>query len=88
MVLSGTLPISSTSSANGGGTALKTANDWLANFDRNGGEIDRVLRKCYGGDAALWRPRWRLFLLATGGLFGYNDGKEWGVSHYRLRPVR
>ena len=66
----------------------RTANDWSVNFDRNGGEIDRVLRKFYGEDAALWRRRWRLFLLATGGLFGYDDGKEWGVSHYRLRPVR
>jgi cyclopropane-fatty-acyl-phospholipid synthase len=66
----------------------RTANDWLANFDRNGGEIDHVLGKCYGGDGALWRRRWRLFLLATGGLFGYDGGKEWGVSHYRLRPVR
>ncbi len=66
----------------------RTANDWLANFDRNRGEIERVLRKCYGRDAALWRRRWRLFLHATGGLFGYGGGKEWGVSHYRLRSVR
>jgi len=41
----------------------------------------------YGGDAALWQRRWRLFYLATAGLFGHDDGAEWGVSHYRLRAV-
>jgi len=25
--------------------------------------------------------------LATAGLFGHRGGEEWGVSHYRLRPV-
>jgi cyclopropane-fatty-acyl-phospholipid synthase len=24
--------------------------------------------------------RWRWFLLATAGLFGYADGSEWGVA--------
>jgi cyclopropane-fatty-acyl-phospholipid synthase len=33
-------------------------------------------------------PRWRLFFLATSGLFGHRGGEEWGVSHYRLRPVQ
>lgn len=65
----------------------KTARDWLQNFDARGGEIDRVLRETYGADAALWRRRWRLFFLATEGLFGDSEGEQWGVSHYRLRPV-
>ena len=26
-----------------------------------------------------------LVILATAGLFGYADGSEWGVSHYRMR---
>ena len=26
-------------------------------------------------------------LLATAGLFGHAGGEEWGVSHYRMRPV-
>ena len=38
-------------------------------------------------DANLWRRRWRLFFLATAGLFGHSRGEEWGVSHYRLKPV-
>lgn len=65
----------------------RAALDWLANFDANRGEIDCVLAQVYGPHAALWRKRWRLFFLATAGLFGDNDGDEWGVSHYRLRPA-
>lgn len=62
----------------------RTARDWLANFDANRREIDRVLRQVYGQEAKLWRRRWRLFYLATAGLFGHANGEEWGVSHYRL----
>jgi cyclopropane-fatty-acyl-phospholipid synthase len=65
----------------------RTAEDWLINFDRNRDAIDAVLKQTYGADAALWRRRGRLFFLATAGLFGHADGEEWGVSHYRLKPV-
>jgi cyclopropane-fatty-acyl-phospholipid synthase len=65
----------------------RTALDWLANYDRNIDEVDRILRRVYGPDTALWRRRWRLFFLATAGLFGCQGGQVWGVSHYRLRPV-
>ena len=64
----------------------RTANDWLANFDRNSVPIEAVLRDVYGGDTPLWKRRWRLFFLATAGLFGAASG-DWGVSHYRLRPL-
>jgi cyclopropane-fatty-acyl-phospholipid synthase len=63
----------------------RTAIDWLANFDANRDEIELVLREVYGDDTALWMRRWRWFFLATSGLFGYADGSEWGVSHYRLK---
>ncbi len=66
----------------------RTAQQWLENFDRNAVQIDGVLQPVYGNDAGLWRRRWRLFLHATSGLFGHSNGTEWGVSHYRLRPVR
>ena len=65
----------------------RTALDWLANFDAHSERIDPILRQVYGADAALWRRRWRLFFLATAGLFGDDEGNEWAVSHYRLRPV-
>ncbi len=64
----------------------RTAEDWLANFDANSEAVARVLRATYGHDAALWRSRWRLFFLATSGLFGFDGGREWGVNHYLLRP--
>jgi len=65
----------------------RTALDWLANYDRNAPRIAEILKGVYGADWLLWRRRWRLFFLATAGLFGNNDGTEWGVSHYRLAPV-
>ena len=65
----------------------RTADDWLRNYDRNAGEIRAVLDAVYGSSAALWQRRWRLFFLATSGLFGHASGREWGVGHYRLAPA-
>lgn len=64
----------------------RTALDWLDNFDRESGRIDPILRRVYGADAGLWRRRWRLFFLATAGLFGHDNGDVWGVGHYLLAP--
>jgi cyclopropane-fatty-acyl-phospholipid synthase len=65
----------------------RTADAWLANFDANRAAIMPILRQTYGADAKLWARRWRLFFLATAGLFGARGGEVWGVSHYRLRPA-
>lgn len=65
----------------------RTALDWLANFDREIDRIDPILREVYGADAGLWRRRWRLFFLATAGLFGHDNGDIWGVGHYLLAPA-
>ena len=65
----------------------KTALDWLANMDRHDLAVRRIMQDVYGKDADLWRRRWRLFFLATAGLFGHRGGEEWGVSHYRLAPA-
>jgi len=64
----------------------RTALDWLKNFDREIDRIDPILRQVYGADAVLWRRRWRLFFLATAGLFGHDNGDVWGVGHYLLAP--
>ncbi len=64
----------------------RTAEHWLANYDAHGAAIDTILAEVYGADAPLWRRRWRLFFLATSGLFGARGGGDWGVSHYRLAP--
>ncbi len=65
----------------------RTALDWLADFDSNRGRIDEILLQVYGGEAELWRRRWRLFFLMIAGWFGHAGGREWGVSHYRMAPV-
>src|SRR5271155_4074630 len=65
----------------------RTALNWLANFDAHRDEIEGILRPVYGNDTSVWMRRWRWFFLATSGLFGYADGSEWGVSHYRMRAV-
>lgn len=65
----------------------RTAEQWLARFDAARPVIDPLLVEVYGDQARIWRRRWRLFFLATAGLFGHRGGAEWGVSHYRLRPV-
>jgi cyclopropane-fatty-acyl-phospholipid synthase len=65
----------------------RTALDWLGNFDAHRDEIEVVLRAVYGSDTALWMRRWRWFLLATAGLFGYAGGSEWGVSHFRMKAA-
>ena len=65
----------------------RTAMDWLANFDRNSRLIDPIMAEVYGEDAAMWKRRWRIFFLATAGLFGDSGGTVWGVSHYRLKKA-
>jgi cyclopropane-fatty-acyl-phospholipid synthase len=65
----------------------RTAMDWLANFDAHRAEIETILREVYGEDTALWMRRWRWFFLATAGLFGSSGGREWGISHYRMKAA-
>ncbi len=65
----------------------RTALDWLKNFDREIDRIRPILQRVYGADARLWERRWRLFFLATAGLFGHDDGEVWGVGHYLMRPA-
>lgn len=65
----------------------RTANDWLANFDAHRCFIEAALRNIHGEETAQRMRRWRWFFLATSGLFGYADGTEWGVSHYRMKAA-
>jgi len=64
----------------------KTANHWLANQDAHRDEVLRVLAGTYGASQAkLWHQRWRMFWMACAELFGYDDGNEWLVGHYRFQ---
>ncbi len=63
----------------------RTSNDWLAEFDASTPALRSVLSDTYGEDASRWLHRWRLFFLAVAEMFGYDEGAEWGVGHYRLK---
>jgi cyclopropane-fatty-acyl-phospholipid synthase len=62
-----------------------TANHWLQNQDRHRDAVRAILREAYGpAQAARWAQRWRMFWMACAELFGYRDGNEWLVAHYRF----
>ncbi len=63
----------------------RTSNHWLANHDRNATAVMQVLSGAYGAEhAKIWNQRWRIFWMACAELFGYRDGNEWLVAHYRF----
>lgn len=66
----------------------RTCEAWLHNQDRHEAEILALFRQVYGAEATRWFHRWRVFFMACAELFGYRNGEEWGVSHYRFsKPV-
>jgi cyclopropane-fatty-acyl-phospholipid synthase len=56
----------------------RTAEAWYANLVRHRAAVIELLgeRRHY--------ERWRVFFLACAELFGYRDGREWIVAHYRF----
>lgn len=65
----------------------RSANHWLANQDARRDAVMQVLTTAYGRHADLWFQRWRMFWMACAELFGYGDGQDWLVAHYRfVRP--
>lgn len=63
----------------------QTSEDWLRNMDENEPTLLRVMAETYGAaQAKRWWLRWRIFFLACAELWGYRQGEEWIVSHYRL----
>ena len=61
----------------------KTANAWLANMDAARETLWPVIEGVYGkAYARVWWSRWRIFFMACAELFGYEQGRQWGVSHY------
>jgi cyclopropane-fatty-acyl-phospholipid synthase len=66
----------------------QTAGAWLANFDASQHAVDRVLARAYGPTLASRRRReWRVFFLSIEEIFGFRNGREYGVSHALLRPA-
>jgi cyclopropane-fatty-acyl-phospholipid synthase len=63
----------------------RTADAWLAAMDQRRDAIMPVLGHSYGAAAAeRWFNRWRMFFMACAELFGYRNGTEWLVAHYRF----
>ncbi|MCS3902344.1 cyclopropane-fatty-acyl-phospholipid synthase [Methylohalomonas lacus] len=64
----------------------RTAEAWLENTDCHRARILALFRDVYGDtQAAIWLQRWRMFYMACAELFGYEDGNQWLVGHYRFR---
>ena len=69
----------------GGEHYQKTADAWLCNLDSNREQVMKLFYRVYGRDhSEQWFNRWRIFFLACSELFGFRQGREWGVSHYRF----
>jgi cyclopropane-fatty-acyl-phospholipid synthase len=65
----------------------RTARAWLDNLDADRHAVREALRPVYGDDDVdVWVQRWRMFFMACEELFGYRQGREWLVCHYRFTP--
>ena len=62
----------------------KTSLAWVNKMDQNKDVIMKIFSDTYGNEAKLWFQRWRIFFMSCEKLFGYANGSEWGVSHYRF----
>ena len=63
----------------------RTLRAWLARLDEQRPAVEAVLAATYGADEVTrWLVRWRLFLLVSAELWGWRDGREFLVSHYRF----
>jgi cyclopropane-fatty-acyl-phospholipid synthase len=63
----------------------KTANAWVENMYRHRDKIMPILANTYGEhQAKKWWVYWKVFFLACAELWGYQNGNQWQVSHYRF----
>ncbi len=62
----------------------QTSEQWLSNMDSNKSQIMPILKSVYGKEALKWWHYWRIFYMACAELWGYDEGNEWIVSHYRF----
>jgi cyclopropane-fatty-acyl-phospholipid synthase len=63
----------------------RTSEAWHENLLRNAGAATAALTGPLSlPQARIQVRRWQMFFLACAELFGFDDGREWHVSHYRL----
>jgi cyclopropane-fatty-acyl-phospholipid synthase len=61
----------------------KTSEAWLNGMDKNKAAVMEIMKRVYGEkDAVRWWVYWRIFFMACAELWGYDNGREWMVSHY------
>jgi cyclopropane-fatty-acyl-phospholipid synthase len=61
----------------------RTSEHWLQNMDRHRAAIEPILAQTYGADQVRrWWVYWRVFFMSCAELWGYEQGREWLVSHY------
>jgi cyclopropane-fatty-acyl-phospholipid synthase len=61
----------------------KTLEAWLVKHKQRKAEILALFKQVYSAEDALARwVAWKVFFMACSELFAYNNGREWGVSHY------
>jgi cyclopropane-fatty-acyl-phospholipid synthase len=64
----------------------KTSEAWLSRMDAARAELMPLIAETYGEDQQTrWWVYWRVFFMACAELWGYRNGDEWIVSHYRFR---
>ena len=64
----------------------KTSEAWLALMDQHADELKPLIAETYGANQAKkWWVWWRCFYLACAELWGFKNGQEWIVSHYRFK---
>jgi cyclopropane-fatty-acyl-phospholipid synthase len=55
-------------------------------MDAGRDELLPLIAETYGEDQQTrWWVYWRVFFMACAELWGYRNGDEWIVSHYRFR---
>lgn len=61
----------------------RTSECWLQNMDANRARIEPLLAATYGAEnMRRWWVYWRVFFMSCAELWGYDNGREWFVSHY------
>ncbi len=64
----------------------QTSEHWLQGMDAAKPQIEQIFRQAYGDDWRLWVQRWRMFYMAVAEFFGFDQGREWGVTHILFEP--
>jgi cyclopropane-fatty-acyl-phospholipid synthase len=61
----------------------RTLRAWLGKLDRNEMQVRQIMAKTYGAkNETLWLANWRLFFLSCSEVWGFDQGRQYLVSHY------